>query len=182
MKATGIVRRIDDLGRVVIPKEIRRTLRLREGTPLEIFTDREGETILEKYSPMMELTAFAGQYAEAMAQSTGLLVCITDRDQVIAVSGGAKKELLQKTISPQLEQVINERTSILAGKDDKAFIHLVDEELEGVTAQVISPIICEGDAIGAVALLSREPRAKFGDMETKLASTAAGFLGRQMEG
>ena len=130
----------------------------------------------------MELTAFAGQYAEAMAQSTGLLVCITDRDQVIAVSGGAKKELLQKTISPQLEQVINERTSILAGKDDKAFIHLVDEELEGVTAQVISPIICEGDAIGAVALLSREPRAKFGDMETKLASTAAGFLGRQMEG
>ena len=98
------------------------------------------------------------------------------------MSGGAKKELLQKTISPQLEQVINERTSILAGKDDKAFIHLVDEELEGVTAQVISPIICEGDAIGAVALLSREPRAKFGDMETKLASTAAGFLGRQMEG
>ena len=182
MKATGIVRRIDDLGRVVIPKEIRRTLRLREGTPLEIFTDREGEIILKKYSPMMELTAFAGQYAEAMAQSTGLLVCITDRDQVIAVSGGAKKELLQKTISPQLEQVINERTSILAGKDDKAFIHLVDEELEVVTAQVISPIICEGDAIGAVALLSREPRAKFGDMEIKLASTAAGFLGRQMEG
>ena len=182
MKATGIVRRIDDLGRVVIPKEIRRTLRLREGTPLEIFTDREGEIILKKYSPMMELTAFAGQYAEAMAQSTGLLVCITDRDQVIAVSGGAKKELLQKTISPQLEQVINERTSILAGKDDKAFIRRFDGEREGGTARVISPIVCEGDAIGAVALLSREPRAKFGDMETKLASTAAGFLGRQMEG
>ena len=103
MKATGIVRRIDDLGRVVIPKEIRRTLRLREGTPLEIFTDREGEIILKKYSPMVELTAFSGQYAEAMAQSTGLLVCITDRDQVIAVSGGAKKELLQKNISRQLE-------------------------------------------------------------------------------
>ena len=155
MKATGIVRRIDDLGRVVIPKEIRRTLRLREGTPLEIFTDREGEIILKKYSPMMELNAFAGQYAEAMAQSTGLVVCI---------------------------QAINERTSILAGKDDKTFINLVDEELEGVTAQVVAPIICEGDAIGAVALLSRESRAKFGDMETKLAATAAGFLGRQMEG
>ena len=82
MKATGIVRRIDDLGRVVIPKEIRRTLRLREGTPLEIFTDREGEVILKKYSPMMELTAFAGQYAESMAQSTGMTVCIADRDQV----------------------------------------------------------------------------------------------------
>ena len=93
MKATGIVRRIDDLGRVVIPKEIRRTLRLREGTPLEIFTDREGEIILKKYSPMMELNAFASQYADAMAQSTGLMVCITDRDQVIAASGGAKKDL-----------------------------------------------------------------------------------------
>lgn len=111
MKATGIVRRIDDLGRVVIPKEIRRTLRLREGTPLEIFTDREGEIILKKYSPMVELTAFSGQYAEAMAQSTGLLVCITDRDQVIAVSGGAKKELLQKNISRQLEAAINGRTA-----------------------------------------------------------------------
>ena len=174
MKATGIVRRIDDLGRVVIPKEIRRTLRLREGTPLEIFTDREGEIILKKYSPMMELTTFAVQYAEAMAQSTGLLVCITDRDQVIAVAGGAKKDLLQRTI--------NERNTVMAGREDKAFIQLVDEELEGVSAQVVAPIICEGDAIGAVALMSREPRAKFGDMETKLALTAAGFLGRQMEG
>ena len=86
MKATGIVRRIDDLGRVVIPKEIRRTLRLKEGTPLEIFTDREGEIILKKYSPMVELTAFAGQYAESMAQTTGMMVCITDRDQVIAAA------------------------------------------------------------------------------------------------
>ena len=181
MKATGIVRRIDDLGRVVIPKEIRRTLRLREGTPLEIFTDREGEIILKKYSPMMELTAFAGQYAEAMAQSTGLLVCITDRDQVIAVSGGAKKELFQKNISRRLETAINERASSIAGRNDKNFIPIVDEELEGITAQVIAPIICEGEAIGAVAVMSREPRARFGEMEMKLASTAAGFLGRQME-
>lgn len=182
MTLAGIVRRIDDLGRVVIPKEIRRTLRLREGTPLEIFTDREGEIILKKYSPMMELTVFAVQYAEAMAQSTGLLVCITDRDQVIAVAGGAKKDLLQRNISRQLEIAINERMTVLAGKDDKMFIQLVDEELEGITAQVVAPIICEGDAIGAVALMSREARAKFGDMEMKLASTAAGFLGRQMEG
>lgn len=182
MKATGIVRRIDDLGRIVVPKEIRRTLRLREGTPLEIFTDREGEIILKKYSPMVELTAFAGQYAEAMAQSTGLMVCITDRDQVIAVAGGPKKDLLQKNISRQLEQLINERQSICAGKDDKNFVSLVTEELEGITAQVVTAIICEGDAIGAVAILSREPRARFGDMEIKLAATAAGFLGRQMEG
>ncbi|MCI9590667.1 MAG: stage V sporulation protein T [Lachnospiraceae bacterium] len=181
MKATGIVRRIDDLGRVVIPKEIRRTLRLREGTPLEIFTDREGEIILKKYSPMVELTAFAGQYADAMAQSTGMMVCITDRDQVVAAAGGARKELLQKPISHQLENVIQERAAITAGKDDKGFISLTSEPLEGITAQVIAPIICEGDAIGAVIILSREPRVRFGEMEMKLAATAAGFLGRQME-
>ena len=163
MKATGIVRRIDDLGRVVIPKEIRRTLRLREGTPLEIFTDREGEIILKKYSPMMEI------------------VCITDRDQVVAVAGGSRKELLQKTISRSLEQAINDRITYQAGKDEKNVIQLVDEELEGITAQVIAPIICEGDAIGSVSLMSREPKARFGEMEMKLAVTAAGFLGRQME-
>ena len=104
---------------------------------------------------MVELTAFASQYAEAMAQTTGLTVCISDRDQVIAVAGGSKKELLQKTISKQLENVINERTVLLAGKDDKNFTPLTGEALEGITAQVIAPIICEGDAIGAVALLSR---------------------------
>lgn len=180
MKATGIVRRIDDLGRVVIPKEIRRTLRLREGTPLEIFTDREGEIILKKYSPMMELNAFASQYADAMAQSTGLMVCITDRDQVIAAAG-AKKELLQKPISRQLENVINERTALMAGKDDKAYTPVAAEDVEGVTAQVVAPIICEGDAIGAVVIMSREPRAKFTEAEMRLAATAAGFLGRQME-
>lgn len=181
MKATGIVRRIDDLGRVVIPKEIRRTLRLREGTPLEIFTDREGEIILKKYSPMMELNAFASQYADAMAQSTGLMVCITDRDQVIAASGGAKKEYLQKPISRQLEHVIQERMTVQAGKDDRAYTPVASEEPEGVTVQVIAPIICEGDAIGSVIIMSKEPRARFTDAEVRLASTAASFLGRQME-
>lgn len=182
MKATGIVRRIDDLGRVVIPKEIRRTLRLREGTPLEIFTDREGEIILKKYSPMVELAAFAAQYADAMAQSTGLMVCITDRDQIIAVSGGPKKDYFQKAISRQLEAAITERETISAVKDEKNFIPLASEEADGATAQAIVPIICEGDAIGAVAILSREPRVRFGETEMKLAATAAGFLGRQMEG
>ena len=182
MKATGIVRRIDDLGRVVIPKEIRRTLRLREGTPLEIFTDREGEIILKKYSPMVELTAFATQYAEAMAQSTGLMVCITDRDQIIAVSGGPKKDLLQKNISKQLENAINERETIIASREEKAFVPVTEEEMGGITYEAVTPIICEGDAIGSVSLLSREPKGKMGDMEIKLVMTAAGFLGRQMEG
>ena len=130
---------------------------------------------------MVELAAFAGQYAEAMSQATGLIVCITDRDQVIAVSGGARKELLQKAISQSLERVLNERQTIQAGKDDKSFVRLVDEELEGITAQVVAPIICEGDAIGAVAIMSREPRARLGEMELKLAAPACGLLGRQME-
>lgn len=90
MKATGIVRRIDDLGRVVIPKEIRRTLRIREGDPLEIFTDREGEIILKKYSPIGELGTLAKLYAESLAQTLGCTVCITDTDQVVAASGVGK--------------------------------------------------------------------------------------------
>ena len=108
MKATGIVRRIDDLGRVVVPKEIRRTLRIREGDPLEIFTDREGEIILKKYSPIGELSLFSQQYADSLAQTSGHIVCITDRDQVIAISGGSKKDFLGKEISKQLDNAIND--------------------------------------------------------------------------
>mgnify|MGYP000532614951 CR=1 FL=1 len=100
MKATGIVRRIDDLGRVVIPKEIRRTLRIKEGTPLEIFTDREGEIILKKYSPIGELSTFAREYAEALAQTTGVLVCITDHDQVVAAAGHGSREIAGKRDQP----------------------------------------------------------------------------------
>ena len=126
MKATGIVRRIDDLGRVVVPKEIRRTLRIREGDPLEIFTDREGEIILKKYSPIGELSQFAGQYAESLAQSTGHLVCITDRDHVIAAAGNGKKEFEGKPISRQLEELIEDRKNILAQQGDSKFVRITD--------------------------------------------------------
>ena len=180
MKATGIVRRIDDLGRVVVPKEIRRTLRLREGTPLEIFTDREGEIILKKYSPMAEMGTFARQYAEALNQTTGLAVCITDRDQVIAVAG-AKKDILQKPVSKALEQMILNRENGTAAKGEKKFVQIADDDKEEYAAQMIQIILAEGDAIGAVVLLSRDARAKMGDTEQKLAATAASFLGRQME-
>ena len=121
MKATGIVRRIDDLGRVVIPKEIRRTLRIREGDPLEIFTDREGEIILKKYSPIGELSAFAKQYAESLAQTMGCLVCVCDTDQIVAAAGNGKKELQDKYISKQLERMLEDRNSIMASEDDKKY-------------------------------------------------------------
>ncbi len=180
MKATGIVRRIDDLGRVVVPKEIRRTLRIREGDPLEIFTDREGEIILKKYSPIGELGQFAKQYADSLNQTTGHIVAITDKDMFIAASGPTKKDLLTKSISHELEEVINERESVVAGKEDKNYIRITNEDDE-FTYQVINPIISEGDAIGAVIILTKDAKVKFGEMETKLASTAAAFLGRQME-
>jgi AbrB family transcriptional regulator (stage V sporulation protein T) len=181
MKATGIVRRIDDLGRVVVPKEIRRTLRIREGDPLEIFTDREGEIILKKYSPIGELGLFAKQYADSLAQTTGHVIAISDKDQFVAASGSMKRELLGKAITPELERVIEERENILASKEDKNFIHIVADDDTEYTCQVIWPIISEGDAIGAVIVLTKDPKVKFGDVENKLASTAAYFLGRQME-
>lgn len=181
LKATGIVRRIDDLGRVVVPKEIRRTLRIREGDPLEIFTDHEGEIILKKYSPIGELSLFAKQYAEALAQATGHIICISDRDRIIAVAGGAKKDLLDRPISKQLEHLINERENLIATKDSKSFIPILQGEQEEFTGEVIHPIICEGDVIGSVIILSKEAKNQMGEAEQKLANVAAGFLGRQME-
>lgn len=181
MKATGIVRRIDDLGRVVVPKEIRRTLRIREGDPLEIFTDREGEIILKKYSPIGELGLFAKQYAESLAQTMGHMVCITDRDMIIAAAGGAKKDYHGKAISPQLEQLIQERENLQAAAGERKFVPVIREEMEGIAAESIYPVICEGDAIGSVIFLARDGKVKMGEVEMKVLASAAGFLGRQME-
>ena len=180
MKATGIVRRIDDLGRVVIPKEIRRTLRIREGDPLEIFTDREGEIILKKYSPIGELGAFAKEYAESLAQTAGHITCIVDKDQIIAVSGGGKKEFFEKHISPEMENCIKKRTALIAERNDSNFVPVLeDDNGETYYHQLIMPIIAEGDAMGAIVFLSKDQ--KMGEVEGKLAQTAAGFLGKQME-
>lgn len=181
MKATGIVRRIDDLGRIVVPKEIRRTLRIREGDPLEIFTDREGEIILKKYSPIGELGQFAGEYSESLAQTTGHLVLITDCDHVIAASGGGKKEFEGKPISGQLEETIGARKSFLASKDEAAFIRLTLDDPGDYSQQAVSTIICEGDAIGSVVLCSKDEKEKMTETESKLVAAAAGFLGRQMQ-
>jgi len=183
LKATGIVRRIDDLGRVVIPKEIRRTLRIREGDPLEIYTDREGEVILKKYSPIGELGDFAEAYAESLHNTSGHIIAVADRDSIIAVSGGSKKELLDKPLSPEVERIIESREIFIAQSTDNNKIPVIADDKGGnkYTCQVISPIIAEGDAIGAVIMLSTDPEAKMGDVETKLVQSAAGFLGRHME-
>lgn len=186
MKATGIVRRIDDLGRVVIPKEIRRTLRIREGDPLEIFVDREGEVILKKYSPIRELGEFAKEYAESLFEATGHITCIADRDTIIAVSGASKKEYLNKAIGPSIEQAMEERKTIHIGlAGDHASCKTCPENEEDdkckYTSEVIAPIISQGDPIGAVILMSKDPGMKMGDLEIKLVETAAAFLAKQME-
>lgn len=180
MKATGIVRRIDDLGRVVIPKEIRRTMRIREGDPLEIFTDRDGEVIFKKYSPIGELTAFAAQYAETLHKTCELSVVICDRDSVVASAGVSKKEYNEKRLSDHLERVMEQRNLYTYKADEQKTGVISDNDSHYVTCAM--PIVSEGDIIGCVASLApvdtnRAPEPT----EQKLIQTAAGFLGRQLE-
>ncbi len=180
MKATGIVRRIDDLGRVVIPKEIRRTMRIREGDPLEIFTDREGEVIFKKYSPMGELAQFAAQYAETLYKTCGLACVICDRDAVIACAGIPKKEYTDKKLTAEVEAIMENRQ--LYTCDGKEPMPIVDGAVGVVSC--LMPIASEGDITGCVAsIFAKEGQTHTGttDLETKLIQTAAGFLGRQLE-
>ena len=183
MKATGVVRRIDDLGRIVIPKEIRKTLRIKEGDPLEIFTDKEGEVILKKYSPIGELSEFATGYAETLAKTTGHIACITDKDTVIAVSGGPKKEFLEQDLSQELEQLMEDKEVYTSQDNNEIAIPVTknDNRERRYNAQVVYPIISQGDVIGSVILLSKEPNKKMGEAELKVVQSAAGFLGSQME-
>ncbi len=183
MKATGVVRRIDDLGRIVIPKEIRKTLRIKEGDPLEIFTDKEGEVILKKYSPIGELSEFATGYAETLSKTTGHIAYITDKDSVIAVSGGSKKEYLDQTLSKELEKVMDDKTVYTSKENNELALPITqnDNNQKRYNSQVIYPIISDGDVIGSVILLSKEPNTKFGETELKIVQSAAGFLSNQME-
>ncbi|MBR3162910.1 MAG: stage V sporulation protein T [Clostridia bacterium] len=183
MKATGVVRRIDDLGRVVIPKEIRKTLRIKEGDPLEIFTDKEGEVILKKYSPIGELSEFASGYAETLSKTTGHIACITDKDTVIAVSGGSKKEFLEQNLSPELEQLMEDKEIYTSNDNNNVALPITknDNNERKYNSQVVYPIISDGDAIGSVVLLSKENTTKMTEVEKKVAQSAASFLGSQME-
>lgn len=180
MKATGIVRRIDDLGRVVVPKEIGRTLRIREGDPMEIFTNHDGEIILKKYSPIGEIEMFAKQYADVMAQVSGQRVLISDRDQIIAVAGGVKKDKIGMAVSSQLEELMSNR-DVKNGDEQQKLFEIIKGEEPEQCGQIIYPIICEGDVIGSVIVLAKDENNKVSVTEQKLAGVAAAFLGRQME-
>jgi AbrB family transcriptional regulator (stage V sporulation protein T) len=185
MKATGIVRRIDDLGRVVIPKEIRRTMRIREGDPLEIYTDREGEVIFKKYSPIGELSSFAAQYAETLHRVCSLAVVICDRDAVIACAGVSRKEYADKSLSPELEHIMESRNLYFLRDGTEPIRVIADGGSHYVSCAM--PILSEGDIVGCVASVTDQPQSPHreipgGEVETKLIRTAAGFLGRQIEG
>lgn len=179
MKATGIVRRIDDLGRVVIPKEIRRTMHIREGDPLEIYTSREGEVIFKKYSPIGEMQNFAVQYAETLYKTCSMPVVICDRDAVTACAGVSKKEYTDRKITSELDRIIENRSLYHAnGHED---VYVVDGGAAKVSCAM--PIITDGDVTGCVASVSTDgaKSAIAKDVETKLVQTAASFLGRQIE-
>ena len=175
MKATGIVRRIDDLGRVVIPKEIRRTMHIREGAPLEIFTDTNGLVIFKKYSPIGELSTFAAQYAEALAEGSEHTFAISDADRFIAVSGSGKKEISGKEIGLSLQQIIDERRPRFFSGSDAIEVTSVSRKL-----MAAAPIIAAGDTAGAVCIFCEDGK-KIDDADIKTIQVAASFLGKQLE-
>lgn len=192
MKATGIVRRIDDLGRVVIPKEIRRSLRIREGEPLEIFTNEEGGVIFQKYSPVGEFGSFTAQYAEALHKTAGFPVAICDLDNIIAAAGVPKKEYLEKPITAHLSGILETHRPYSAGNGEP--VSVVEEETEGAApaseknarheqgmlVSYLSPIVSEGNVVGAVMSLSDSP-APPDETAKKLINTGALFLSSQMQ-
>lgn len=180
MKATGIVRRIDDLGRVVIPKEIRRTMRIREGDPLEIYTDKDGEVIFKKYSPIGELSSYAGMFAETISKNSLSGVVVTDKDVVIAAAGIPKKDVLEKRISTDVERLMESRQMYIYRAGESKKLQISDNS-EKYNAGVAVPVMSEGDIIGTVILLLPETGAVPTDSDIRLTQTVAQLLGKQLE-
>lgn len=181
MRATGIVRHVDSLGRIVVPKEIRKSLKIREGDPVEIFTDSQGQIVLKKYSQLGEMEDFAQAYAQAMSQIAGHKVMVTDREKVIAVAGGIKREYLNRPISTQLCDFLEERRAFQSEKAKKT-IPILENECLQEEQQIIYPILCESDVVGSVIIFEQEKEAVLTETENKIASVAAAFFGQQMEG
>lgn len=181
MRATGIVRRIDELGRVVVPKEIRKVLRIREGDPVEIFTDSEGGIVLKKYSHIGELSSFAGDYVQSLSAASGRVAVISDTDQIIAASGAGKK-IVGKSISKKLEKAIKTREVVCAQSTDNDFIDIADVKEKEFSSEYITPVISNGDAVGSVILLGKDSDSFFSEGQIKLVQCASDFIGRYLEG
>ncbi len=179
MKATGIVRRVDSLGRVVIPKEIRHTLRIKEGSPLEIYTEKDGGVTFRKYSPLGDLQDFAGQICESIRKNTGHIAAVSDRDSIIALSGASRRELQDKPNSPELEALMEARKEYRFTPGDAPL--RVTDLSERYHLGVAAPILSQGDLMGCVMMLLEENGAPLSPSDQTLAQTVAEFLGRQME-
>ena len=180
MKATGIVRRIDDLGRIVIPKEIRKNFHIKESDPMEIFINGDGEIILKKYSPVGEMSSFAKQYTDSLAQASGHIAIITDRDTVVAVSGGLKG-CVGKRVSKELENCMHDRELILAAKGQMGFMNIIEDMKEEISDIAVGTILAAGDVAGSVCLVDTKGHAEFGEVERKLIQAATGFIGKHLE-
>ena len=183
MRATGIVRRIDELGRVVIQKEIRRTLRIREGDPLEIFTDHDGEVVLKKYSPIGEIASIAKDYTDSLYRTLGHVALISDRDAIVSSSGAGKREYVEKALSGEADQILQSRQiavyNLASGM--KMIPVTVDDRPENYSAQVVAPILADGEIVGGLMLLSRESGLQMTEVDQKVAEATANIIGRQME-
>lgn len=180
VRSTGIVRRIDDLGRIVIPKEIRRTMRIRETDPLEILIDNSGQIILKKYSHMEDLEEIAKKYVEALASVTGNTVCITDKEKIIAVAGPERKRIGNQEIPEDLIEIIEDRRSFLAKHGDKSFVNLWEDAANNtVKEELVEPIICQGDVLGSLVMLTAKENIM--DNDKKLAKTATLFIAGWLE-
>lgn len=174
MKATGIVRRIDDLGRVVIPKEIRRTMRIREGDPLEIYTNNDGEVIFKKYSSIGEIVNYATIFATILNKFIKYPVIITDKDNVLTAVGVQKREYLERRITSYTEEVIDARKPVFSKPDDEIYA------IEGIKTKAIAivPIISINDTIGSLIILSSEEDK--GPLDQNIIAITAEYLGKQI--
>lgn len=179
MKATGIIRKIDDLGRIVIPKEIRRTMRIREGDPLEIYTNRDGEVIFKKYSLMEGVEDFAASTADTLSRSLGCICVVTDRDAVVAVAGGGRRELLERHLSPELEALLQTRRPYESDGSNPVPVTDVGDKYH---VQTVCPILVEGDVVGSVGLLTAEEHTAADPIASHMVQIFAAFLGKHLEG
>lgn len=177
MKKTGIVRRIDELGRIVIPKEIRKTMRIREMDSIEIYVAGDGEIVLKKFTPLGEMAGMARDYADVLARATGRTVCITDKERIMTAAGSKRRQLEAADISKELVAAMIERKCICASSTDKEYIPITAADTDAFTHQIINPIICEGDVLGTVILLSSDSEGRQTESDEKIVGIAADFLG-----
>ena len=180
MKATGMIRKIDDLGRIVIPKEIRKTLKIREGDMLEIYVEKNGEVILKRYAPFGDMLDRITIFAEVISKNTGCNVIVTDTKKVIACNGGIANKYLEKEISEELLIKIEERT--LYGIKEKSSVSIVEKEEKNKNVkQLISPIIVEGNAVGSIIYFTNDEKKQFTDGDIKLVQIATNYITNEME-